>query len=69
MIDLIAIDGIDYNSDNFNDEERYIARLHEICLLRIRELEDDVLICNEIRSTFFADLKQEMLTKKAGIIF
>ena len=69
MKNSISIDGVNYKFDNCNEEEKNIVSLYNACGLRIRDLEYELALFNEIRSMFFADLNQEILLKKAGVIF
>ena len=46
-----------------------MVSLYNACDLRIRNLEYELALCKEVKSMFFSDLNQEILLKKAGVIF
>ena len=69
MKNLISIGGVNYKFDNCNEEEKNMVSLYNACDLRIRNLEYELALCKEVKSMFFSDLNQEILLKKAGVIF
>ena len=69
MINKVNVDGKDYAVEVMSDQGKKLLDLLQAVHARVTEKSDLIAILTRAKKAYIADLKSEMLTKKAGFDF
>ena len=65
----IQIDGVEYDSENFSEQAKKLISQIQKITARIQEAQNMSAILTKAKKAYIADLKTEMLSAKAGLLF
>ena len=69
MINKVNVDGEDYAVEVMSDQGKKLLDLLQAVDARVKEKSDLIAILTRAKKAYIADLKSEMLSKKAGFDF
>ena len=69
MINKVNVDGKDYAVEVMSDQGKKLLDLLQAVDARVKEKSDLIAILTRDKKAYIADLKSEMLSKKAGFDF
>ena len=69
MINKVNVDGKDYAVEAMSDQGKKLTDLLQAVDARVKEKSDLIAVLTKAKKAYIADLKSEMLSKKAGFDF
>jgi len=63
-----TVDGIDYNTEDLNENGKAQLASLQFVELQIRKIKDEIAIYNTAKASFIADLKAELEKSNARIL-
>ena len=65
----IQIDGVEYDIENLGEPSKHLISNIQKITARIQEAQNMSAILQKAKKAYIADLKTEMLSAKAGLLF
>ena len=69
MTRLFQIDGIHYNTDDFNKEAKVIIAHLSFVHERLNELKNNMALLSKAKNGYIEDLKTEIIQERTGVDF
>ena len=66
---IVDLDKEEINLSDLQDNQRFIVDRYNFTVMQLKELNNMLAILQRARNSYIAELKKEMISKKAGFVF
>ena len=66
---IVDLDKEEIDLSDLQDNQRFFVDRYNFTVMRLKELNNTLAILQRARNSYIAELKKEMISKKAGFVF